>query len=119
MKAPAGKNGRWDRSKHSVLFPQRLHNCGYTRYGIRRGVNPVKHLLRAFGNVPALDEEAVSFWEHEGNVTTVYVHLTDGRTMVASLNDVANGKRINFGGHGSQIVTRAWRFLDSRQLNLF
>lgn len=120
MKRPSRwTRGRRGRGSCLTEWPERLRMLGYTPDGQRRGVNPAKHLLHIFGNVPALDAEAVSLWHRAGNVATVTVFRTDHKTMTAALTDILkSGKRISFGSHGEQIVIRTWRIDDGSQLAL-
>ena len=100
-------------------FPASLRRMGYDEHGYRHKVSPKKHLLRSEGNTPAVDAGALG-WYYAHGVRYVCVLLTDGRQMVASVDELLrHGKTFEIPGFGRQVKRRqAWITKDARQTSL-
>jgi len=97
---------------------------GYTPDGVRRGVDPVKHVLHQCGQTPGINQEVFWYWIGHG-VRRVRVVCTDGSIFTADLVNLAHHQRrrhINYREPQWGWPRNAWDYLPpvaDGQLGLF
>lgn len=84
-------------------LPTFLLKMGYKNDGRRLGVDPDIHLMRSYGNSPAIDSEVIAIWSAR-NIKEISVHILDGTILKCQLSFFLEHARIIDYRHGQQLV---------------
>lgn len=102
----------------SSTFPSYLRARGYDEHGVRRGIDPRRHLYRLAGNAPALNSEVVSYWRAH-DVKVLRAELTDDTFLTIPLETfVKNAWPLRHDEPQLVAHRSKWREHDCRQTSL-